>query len=54
MPKTTSITALNERLSRDDDLAGESNSITNQMIYLEDYAKKNGFQNVRDFTADGL
>ena len=39
MPKTQKITALYERLSRDDDLAGESNSITNQKKYLEDYAK---------------
>ena len=30
MPKEPKITALYERLSRDDDLAGESNSITNQ------------------------
>ena len=42
MPKTPRITALYERLSRDDDLAGESNSITNQKKYLEDYAQKNG------------
>ena len=34
------ITALYERLSRDDDLVGESNSITNQKKYLEDYARK--------------
>ena len=32
MPKTPKITALYERLSRDDDLAGESNSITNQEL----------------------
>ena len=45
MPKEPKITALYERLSRDDDLTGESNSITNQKKYLEDYAQKNGFKN---------
>lgn len=40
MPKEPKITALYERLSRDDDLAGESNSITNQKKYLEDYAQR--------------
>ncbi len=54
MPKTPRSTALYERLSRDDDLAGESNSITNQKKYLEDYAKKNGFKNIRHFTDDGF
>ena len=34
------ITALYERLSRDDELQGESNSILNQKKYLEDYARK--------------
>ena len=33
------ITALYERLSRDDDLTGDSNSIINQKKLLEDYAK---------------
>ena len=47
------VTALYERLSRDDELAGESNSITNQKQYLEDYALKNGFTNIRHFTDDG-
>ena len=40
------ITALYERLSRDDELQGESNSITNQKHFLEDYARKNGFVNI--------
>ena len=40
MSRTSKITALYERLSRDDDLNGESNSITNQKKYLEDYAHK--------------
>lgn len=54
MPKEPKITALYARLSRDDDLAGESNSITNQKKYLEDYAQKNGFKNIRHFTDDGF
>ena len=37
------ITALYERLSRDDDLTGDSNSIINQKKLLEDYAKDHGF-----------
>lgn len=36
------ITALYERLSRDDDVAGDSNSILNQKRYLESYAKQRG------------
>ena len=44
MSRTSRITALYERLSRDDDLTGESNSITNQKQYLEDYARKNGLK----------
>jgi len=48
------ITALYERLSRDDEQSGESNSITNQKIILEDYAAKNGFENIRHFTDDGV
>ncbi|MBT0877779.1 recombinase family protein, partial [Campylobacter coli] len=47
------ITALYERLSRDDEKQGESNSISNQKKYLEDYAKQNGFRNIRHFTDDG-
>ena len=47
-------TALYERLSRDDELQGESNSITNQKQLLEDYAKKHGFDPVRHFTDDGI
>ncbi|MDR2532281.1 MAG: recombinase family protein [Oscillospiraceae bacterium] len=48
------ITALYERLSRDDELQGESNSIINQKSMLEDYAVKNGFPNVRHFSDDGI
>jgi len=49
----TKITALYERLSRDDDVQGESNSITHQKKMLEDYAKQNGFGNILHFTDDG-
>ena len=47
------ITALYERLSRDDELQGESNSILNQKTYLESYARQQGFSNLRHFTDDG-
>lgn len=53
MNKKEKITALYERLSRDDEQQGESNSITNQKKYLEDYAKAKGFRNIRHFTDDG-
>ena len=53
MAGKTKFTALYERLSRDDEQQGESNSISNQKRYLEDYAKKNGFQPFRHFTDDG-
>ncbi len=49
----TKITALYERLSRDDELQGESNSIRNQKTMLEEYASKNGFGSIRHFTDDG-
>ena len=48
------ITALYERLSRDDEMQGESNSIKNQKEYLEDFAGRNGFRNIRHFTDDGV
>lgn len=47
------ITALYERLSRDDDLKGESNSIVNQKAMLESYARQNGFENLQHYTDDG-
>lgn len=53
-PNENKITALYERLSRDDDLNGESNSIRNQKIILGDYAGKNNFGNIRHFTDDGF
>ena len=48
------ITALYERLSRDDELQGESNSIVNQKKILEEYAKKNHLENIIHFTDDGI
>ena len=47
------ITALYCRLSRDDELAGESNSIKNQKIILSKYAEDNKFQNIKFFVDDG-
>ena len=47
------ITALYERLSRDDEQAGESNSIQNQKKYLEEYARQKGMRNIRHFYDDG-
>ena len=47
------ITALYERLSRDDDNAGDSNSIVNQKKYLESYAQQRGYANCRHYTDDG-
>ena len=47
------ITALYCRLSRDDEMAGESNSITNQKSILSKYAKENNFQNIQVFVDDG-
>ena len=47
------ITALYERLSRDDEQANESLSITNQKSYLAEYAARNGFTNCRHYTDDG-
>ena len=48
------ITALYERLSRDDDQQGESNSIANQKAQLESYAAQQGFPNPVHFTDDGI
>ena len=47
------ITALYERLSRDDDIAGDSNSILNQKRYLESYAQQRGYTNIVHYTDDG-
>ncbi len=47
------ITALYERLSHDDELIGDSNSIINQKTMLEGYAAQHGFTNVVHYTDDG-
>ena len=47
------ITALYCRLSSDDDLQGESNSITNQKAMLQSYAESNGFGNIQFYVDDG-
>lgn len=52
--QTMKFTALYERLSRDDELIGESNSIKNQKQLLESYAHKNGYSPIRHFTDDGV
>lgn len=51
--ENTPITALYERLSRDDELAGDSNSIINQKRLLEDFAASHGFTNWVHYTDDG-
>ena len=48
------ITALYERLSRDDELVGESNSIQTQKAILLDYANSHGFLNCVHYTDDGF
>ena len=47
------ITALYCRLSQEDELKGDSNSIQNQRAILEKYAKNNGFENTQFFVDDG-
>lgn len=51
---TGKITPLYERLSRDDELQGESNSIFHQKQRLEEYARRNGFPRPTHFTDDGI
>ena len=48
------ITALYCRLSQDDMLQGESNSITNQKNILKKYAMDNGFHNTKFYVDDGV
>ena len=48
------ITALYCRLSRDDELQGDSNSIINQKAILQKYADENGFHNTAFFVDDGF
>ena len=52
-PDNNRITALYERLSRDDELNGDSNSIVNQKKMLEKYAKEQGFTTLAHYTDDG-
>ena len=47
------ITALYERLSHDDELIGDSNSVVNQKAMLESYAAQHGFTNLVHYTDDG-
>ena len=47
------ITALYERLSRDDDQSGDSSSIVNQKRYLEAYAAQHSYGNIRHYCDDG-
>lgn len=49
-----SVVALYERLSRDDMLQGESNSITNQKLLLENRAREDGETNFVHYTDDGI
>ena len=51
---TGKITALYCRLSQDDMLQGESNSITNQKAILKKYAEDNGFSNPVYYVDDGV
>ena len=51
---TDKITALYCRLSQDDMLQGESNSITNQKAILKKYADDNGFTNTVYYVDDGV
>ena len=48
------ITALYCRLSQDDNVDGESNSISNQKEILLDYAKKKGYLHPQFFVDDGI
>ena len=50
----TKITPLYERLSRDDELQSESNSIVHQKAMLEDFAHRNNLPNPTHFTDDGI
>jgi hypothetical protein len=51
--QNSKITALYSRLSKDDILSNESQSISNQKIDLEGYAKEKGFVNPRHYSDDG-
>jgi DNA invertase Pin-like site-specific DNA recombinase len=51
--QTTPVAALYARLSKDDELQGESNSISNQKRILESYAREHGITNYRFYVDDG-
>lgn len=53
MMKPTYNTALYLRLSRDDELQGESNSISTQRMMLRKYAEQNNFNIVDEYVDDG-
>ena len=48
------VTALYARLSKDDDLVGDSNSIVHQKEILAKYAKEHGFTNIEFYVDDGF
>lgn len=48
--KRFKITALYERLSKDDEVQGESNSIVNQKRMLTQYAEQHGYENIEHYT----
>lgn len=52
--QSNKVKALYERLSRDDDMQGESNSIQNQKNLLAKYAKDKGMDNIRHYWDDGF
>jgi len=52
--QSNKITALYCRLSRDDDVQGDSNSIQNQKKLLSKYAKEYGFSSTKHFVDDGF
>lgn len=54
VPESEKITALYCRLSQDDKLQGDSNSIRNQKMMLQKYADDNGFTNTEFFVDDGF
>ena len=53
MRQSEKITAIYCRLSREDEMANESNSISNQRAILERHARERGFKNIQFFIDDG-
>ncbi len=54
MKQQNKLTAIYCRLSRDDEVGGESMSIQNQKTYLSQYAKNNGFSDYVFYVDDGF